>query len=874
MTTRMRLVSLAAAAIGGLLTVIVVAVLAVRSVQVTGPLYRHVLQGKDVLADVLPPPLYVVEAYATALALARETDPGREAELGRTLERLEKDLERQAAAWRKGLDEDGLRGMLEDAVRPARAFFEVVRTELQPAVAARDAARIDRALRQARVQYDGQRAAIDRIVERVEARNTADEAEAVRLVRWSTALLVAIGLLVFAAVAVLSVTGTRGVAQGLAGLAREAAALTAAVSAGTLRARAREDAVAAEFRPIVAGMNATADAFVRPFDEAATAIRGVARGEPVDEIRTEYRGDFNALKDSVNALVRMARQRERDIAGLIQAAVEGRLDARADPTPYEGGNRRVMEGLNEMLDALVKPLLVSADHLARIARGDIPPRIEVVYRGRFDEIRRSLNTCVDAVNALIADASTLVAAATAGRLEVRADPSRHQGDFRKIVQGVNDTLDAVTGPLHVAARCVQEISRGEVPPEITTPYAGDFEALRQDLNTCIRSVKALVEDANQLADAAVAGRLDTRADGARHQGDFRHIVEGVNRTLDAVLAPVAEAAGVLEQLAARDLRARVGGTYRGDHARIKDSLNATADALQDALAQVSVAAGQVSQAANQIASTSQAVATGATEQAASLMATHGSIDSVASATREAADRARRANELAQAASGAAREGAASGEEMQSTLSRIRASSEGTSQIIKDVTEIAFQTNLLALNAAVEAARAGDAGRGFAVVAEEVRSLALRAKDAATKTEELIRQSVAAATGGEGTAARVGAQLAEIVEGIGKASAIVAEIAAAERDGAARIDEVTRSVAEIDRITQQNAASAEESSSAAGELSAQAEELEAMVATFRLDAGPGAAPGGARTEPEPPRRKGERRRAAPGNGVDMTPALGP
>ncbi len=151
-----------------------------------------------------------------------------------------------------------------------------------------------------------------------------------------------------------------------------------------------------------------------------------------------------------------------------------------------------------------------------------------------------------------------------------------------------------------------------------------------------------------------------------------------------------------------------------------------------------------------------------------------------------------------------------------------------------MSDIAFQTNLLALNAAVEAARAGEAGRGFAVVAEEVRSLALRAKEAATKTEDLIRQSVKEATEGEVTARHVAQKLGEIVQGVGKVTDIVSEIAATANGQTSGIDQVNKAVAEMNKVTQQNAASAEESSSAASELSGQSEELAAMVGAFQLD----------------------------------------
>jgi methyl-accepting chemotaxis protein len=266
-----------------------------------------------------------------------------------------------------------------------------------------------------------------------------------------------------------------------------------------------------------------------------------------------------------------------------------------------------------------------------------------------------------------------------------------------------------------------------------------FEAICGSIGACASAVERLVRDADGLARAAVEGKLTTRADAKQHQGDFGKVIAGVNRTLDAVVAPIQEAAGVLEKLAQRDLRARVSGSYQGDHARIKEAVNSTGEALHDALSQVASAVEQVSSAATQIASSSQAVASGASEQAASLEETGSSLESVSSMARQSAESAQQASLLAHSARSAATEGATAVEQLQSAMGKIKLSAEGTSQIIKDVSEIAFQTNLLALNAAVEAARAGEAGRGFAVVAEEVRSLALRAKEAAVKTEDLIKE---------------------------------------------------------------------------------------------------------------------------------------
>jgi methyl-accepting chemotaxis protein len=412
---------------------------------------------------------------------------------------------------------------------------------------------------------------------------------------------------------------------------------------------------------------------------------------------------------------------------------------------------------------------------------------------------------------LAEESQRLTEAVAEGRVDVRCDATAVGPELQPIVEAMNGALDTFIAPILVAAQCVERISRGDIPPAITEIYRGEFEQLRENLNQCIGAVNALVADSDMLASAAVAGALATRADPSRHQGDFRKIVDGVNRALDAVVAPIGEAAVVLEKLADRDLCARVTGSYSGDHAKVKDAVNQTAEALHASMAQVASTVERVSSAAGEIASSSQAVASGASEQASALAETTSSLESMAAMTKQSADNAQNASALAQKASRAATDGAAAIQQMTGAMAKIKTAAEGTSQIIKDINEIAFQTNLLALNAAVEAARAGEAGRGFAVVAEEVRSLALRSKEAANKTEALIRRSVKEAGEGEVTAKQLDEKLAEIVAGISKVTEIVAEIAATSKEQSVGIDQVNRAVGEMDKVAQQNAANSEQSS---------------------------------------------------------------
>ena len=250
---------------------------------------------------------------------------------------------------------------------------------------------------------------------------------------------------------------------------------------------------------------------------------------------------------------------------------------------------------------------------------------------------------------------------------------------------------------------------------------------------------------------------------------------------------------------------------------------------------------QVASAADQVSASSQSLAEGSSEQAASLEETSASLEEMASMTKRNAENAQKANDLAKQARAVADKGTSDMQTMNAAMEAIKVSSDDIAKIIKTIDEIAFQTNILALNAAVEAARAGEAGMGFAVVADEVRNLAQRSASAAKETAGKIEGAITKTAQGVGISKQVAETLIEIATKARQVDELVAEVAGASREQTQGITQINTAVGQMDKVTQSNAANAEESAAAAEELNAQATTMKESVAELmRLVGGNGQA----------------------------------
>ncbi|MFP4087751.1 MAG: methyl-accepting chemotaxis protein [Desulfobacteraceae bacterium] len=237
---------------------------------------------------------------------------------------------------------------------------------------------------------------------------------------------------------------------------------------------------------------------------------------------------------------------------------------------------------------------------------------------------------------------------------------------------------------------------------------------------------------------------------------------------------------------------------------------------------------EVASASVQVSTSSQELAEGSSQQAAAIQQTSASLEEVSAMIKQNAENASQASGMMHDVNGIVETVNQNMGQMTRSIEEIAASSQETDKIVKTIDEIAFQTNLLALNAAVEAARAGEAGAGFAVVADEVRNLALRAADAAKNTADLIGTTIEAVKRGEELTHTTQDSFQENKGISAKVATLVDEIAGASRDQSQGMDQVNQAVADIDRVTQQNAAGAEESAGAAQEMNRQAEDMKTHV----------------------------------------------
>ncbi|HVI39609.1 MAG TPA: MCP four helix bundle domain-containing protein, partial [Anaerovoracaceae bacterium] len=411
-------------------------------------------------------------------------------------------------------------------------------------------------------------------------------------------------------------------------------------------------------------MAKTMDSFAEGLQSLVGIMDQISQGKTDAVI--EVNDDQDEISPSLKKTLDTIKSLDNEIELNIKAITEGKLDTRANAELYSGTWKELIQGINSLIDAFVGPINVTAEYVERISKGNIPPKITDIYLGDFNEIKNNLNNCIDVMDGLINETSRLTVAIQEGKLDQRGNSAEFNGSWGGLVTGVNDLIDAFVSPINIMAEYMERIGRGEIPPVITDTYYGDFNEIKNSINSCLgglgalvegkdvllkmsskyfndkvegqypgifneisnsinsvvdtllevigvlnqigtgdlsmldaidrmvfderdnlspafivmmRNIKALVDETGTLSKSAVEGKLSTRGDANKFKGEFAKVIEGINETLDAVIAPVTEASSVLKEMAGGNLHATMVGDYRGDHAELKQAVNTTIDNL-------------------------------------------------------------------------------------------------------------------------------------------------------------------------------------------------------------------------------------------------------------------------------------------------------
>jgi methyl-accepting chemotaxis protein len=415
----------------------------------------------------------------------------------------------------------------------------------------------------------------------------------------------------------------------------------------------------------------------------------------------------------------------------------------------------------------------------------------------------------EAIKSQIEDVDMLVRTAIEGNLATRADANRHQGEFGKIVQGINDTLDAVTGPLRLAAQYIERISVGDLPPKITDSYHGEFNEIIKNLNHMIDLLSGMAEAVNQVATGDLTVGVTPRSEK------------------DALGNAVAQMLANLRQLAG----------------------------------QMKEATDNISKASNNISTATSEQAATVTQQASSVAETTTAVEEVRQTAKQSVERVQLVSEMASNTLKLTESGLDAMKKTEDGMSNLKDQvrhiaetilnlSEQTLQIgeiIATVNDIADQSNLLALNAAMEAARVGEAGRGFAVLAGEVRNLAEQSRQATTQVTSILSEIQKAANAAvlvteQGTkSAESGVELAQstgnsirtIREHTQQVVSASEQIAASARQQLGGMDQITRAMESINQGATQTQKGMQQVDRAAQNLNELGNQLTSIVQQYKI-----------------------------------------
>ena len=529
---------------------------------------------------------------------------------------------------------------------------------------------------------------------------------------------------------------------------------------------------------------------IKPLNDLQRLMEDVKSGKMnVNINRAEIgTGEIGTLISDVYTVVEVNRNLINDVNKLShEYSNNGDIDYRIDQSRYENDFKLLVQQINGIIDNQSSDILPMIESVNKLAQGDFDIKVNDLP-GKKAILTQSIRAISTKMNELHNSAMELAKNISNGNLEATIDPSKFQGSWAELAKALNYLATAVREPLEAIEASLQEMSEG------------DFEM-------------------SQI--------------GKKYNGIFENARKAVHDTEEKTMAYIEEITDVLKHMAEGDLTMTIQRDYKGSYAPIKEAINSIMKSLNKVMEGIRAASNQVLMGTEQLSQNALQLANGTVRQTNAIEELTSSMDVISEKAGESATGASDANDRAAHSATSAKQGDEAVKTMLSSMDNLKASSDGISNVIKVISDIAFQTNLLALNASVEAARAGEHGKGFAVVADEVRSLAGRSQGATSDTTTIIEKDKLYVQDGINAATNVADAFTEIMEDVTQISEIIAQIADMSMEQVTSISTVNISIGEIAMVVQDNANTAQESAAATAELNTQAETLKDLVSFFKL-----------------------------------------
>jgi len=290
------------------------------------------------------------------------------------------------------------------------------------------------------------------------------------------------------------------------------------------------------FSKVAGGMNNIFENLTAPLKVSMDYIGNISRGELPEKISEEYRGDYNNIKENINALVDTMSGLRGELGNLIQASKNGDLSVKGDVAKFSGEWADMVKGLNDLIYGFGAPLRVISSYLAKISKGEIPPKIVNNYNGAFDQIKNNLNNCIDGLGGLV-EANNILQKMAVNDHSAKVEGS-YLGIYAEVCQAVNEVRERLLNATVISNNIAKgDLSNLEVLRSINNGAGkrSDNDEFLPALIGMIEAIKSLTDDTQMLASAALSGNFEKRADATKHNGEYRTIVEGINKTLDTVV---------------------------------------------------------------------------------------------------------------------------------------------------------------------------------------------------------------------------------------------------------------------------------------------------------------------------------------------------